>query len=161
LLGAFNFDALVRRLELDFSDLFQRGFTFDLIRGDLDFVSGVLHTRTPLVISGPSSQLTITGEISLAAETIAADMLVRIPLSENISLLAGLLGAWPIAVSTYLASKIFAEQLDDFTTVVYRLEGPWSNPRAGFEAPEDNGSAGEATAPAGAAVEATGENLTP
>lgn len=161
LLGAFNFDALVRRLELDFSDLFQRGFTFDLIRGDLDFVSGVVHTRTPLVISGPSSQLTITGEISLAAETIAADMLVRIPLSENISLLAGLLGAWPIAVSTYLASKIFAEQLDDFTTVIYRLEGPWSNPRAGFEAPEDNGSAGEATAPAGAAVEATGENLTP
>lgn len=138
LLGAFNFDALVRRLELDFSDLYQRGFTFDDIHGELDFVDGVVHTRSPLVIEGPSSQLTITGEIDLDAETIMADMLVRIPLGENISLLAGLLGAWPIAVSTYLASKIFADQVEDFTTIIYRLEGPWANPSAGFEAPEEN-----------------------
>ncbi|HHX82849.1 MAG TPA: TIGR02099 family protein, partial [Pseudomonadaceae bacterium] len=137
LLGAFNFDNLVRRLELDFSDLYQRGFTFDNIRGELDFINGVLHTRNPLVIDGPSSRLAITGEVDLARETISADMLVRIPLSENISLLAGLLGAWPIAVSTYIASKIFAEQVADFTTIIYRLEGPWSNPQAGFEAPED------------------------
>ena len=137
LLGAFNFDNLVRRLELDFSDLYQRGFTFDTIRGDLDFINGVVHTRSPLVIDGPSSRLAITGEVDLARETISADMLVRIPLSENISLLAGLLGAWPIAVSTYIASKIFAEQVADFTTIIYRLEGPWSNPQAGFEAPED------------------------
>ena len=137
LLGAFNFDALVRRLELDFSDLYQRGFSFDTIRGTLDFTDGVVHTRIPLIIDGPSSRLNINGEISLAEETIAADMQVRIPLSENISLLAGLLGAWPIALSTYIAGKIFADQVEDFTTIIYRLEGPWDNPQAGFEAPEE------------------------
>ena len=71
------------------------------------------------------------------AETIAADMQVRIPLGENLSMLAGLLGAWPIAVSTYLASKIFADQVEDFTTIIYRLEGTWENPQAGFEAPSE------------------------
>jgi uncharacterized protein YhdP len=137
LLGAFNFDSLVRRLELDFSDLYQRGFAFDTIRGQLGFTDGVVRFATPLIIDGPSSRISIEGEINLQRETIAADMLVRIPLGENISMLAGLLGAWPIAVSTYLASKIFASQVEDFTSIVYRLDGPWSNPQAGFEPPED------------------------
>ena len=142
LLGAFNFDSLVRRLELDFSDIYQRGFSFDTIRGELGFTDGVVAFTTPLVIDGPSSRISIEGEINLPLETIAADMQVRIPLGENISMLAGLLGAWPIALSTYIASKIFAEQVDDFTTIIYRLDGPWSDPQAGFEPPE------EATTPA-------------
>lgn len=137
LLGAFNFDSLVRRLELDFSDLYQRGFAFDTIRGQLGFTDGVVRFTTPLVIDGPSSRISIEGEINLPLETIAADMQVRIPLGENISMLAGLLGAWPIALSTYLASKIFADQVEDFTTIIYRLDGPWSNPQAGFEPPEE------------------------
>lgn len=137
LLGAFNFDSLVRRLELDFSDLYQRGFAFDTIHGQLGFTDGVVAFTTPLVIDGPSSRISIEGEINLPLETIAADMQVRIPLGENISMLAGLLGAWPIAVSTYIASKIFASQVEDFTTIIYRLDGPWSNPQAGFEPPAD------------------------
>jgi len=135
LVGALNFDSLVRRLQLDFSDLFQRGFAFDRISGDLNFDDGVVVPNGGLLIEGPSSRITINGEIDLSARTIAADMLVRIPLGQNISMLAGILGAWPIALSTYLASKIFQDQVADFATVIYRLEGPWDNPRAGFEAP--------------------------
>ena len=137
LLGAFNFDSLVRRLELDFSDIYQRGFSFDTIRGELGFTDGVVGFSTPLVIDGPSSRISIEGEINLPLETIAADMQVRIPLGENISMLAGLLGAWPIALSTYIASKIFAAQVEDFTTIIYRLDGPWSDPQAGFEPPAE------------------------
>jgi len=64
-------------------------------------------------------------------------MLVNIPFSQNVSVLAGILGAWPIAVSTYIASRIFRNQMDEFTTVVYRLEGPWDNPVSGFEPSEE------------------------
>jgi uncharacterized protein (TIGR02099 family) len=137
LLGALNFDALVRRLQLDFSDIFSRGYSFDSITGLLDFTEGVVNTTSPLQIDGPASDLAIEGEINLQNETISADMQVQIPLGQNLSMVAGLLGAWPIAVSTYLASKIFQEQVEDFTTVIYRLEGPWAAPTAGFEPPED------------------------
>jgi uncharacterized protein YhdP len=137
LLGALNFDALVRRLQLDFSDVFSRGYSFDSIAGLLDFTEGVVNTASPLRIDGPASDLAIEGEINLRDETISADMQVQIPLGQNLSMVAGLLGAWPIAVSTYLASKIFQEQVEDFTTVIYRLEGPWAAPTAGFEPPED------------------------
>lgn len=133
--SALNFDALVRRLQLDFSDLFQRGFSFDRISGNLNFDQGVVTTNGAVLIEGSSSRISINGEIDLAAETIAADMEVQIPLGQNISMLAGLLGAWPIALSTYLASKIFSEQVGNFATMIYRLEGPWETPTAGFEPP--------------------------
>lgn len=145
LVGALNFDSLARRLQLDFSDLFQRGFAYDRISGNLNFEKGVVTPNGGILIDGPSSRITINGEIDLAARTIAADMLVRIPLGQNISMLAGILGAWPIALSTYLASKIFQDQVEDFATVIYRLDGPWDNPTAGFEAPTPTGTATGAT----------------
>jgi uncharacterized protein (TIGR02099 family) len=135
--GALNFDALVRRLQLDFSDIFESGYNFDSIAGDLSLDHGLVTTTGPVVIDGPASRISINGEIDLAQETIAADMEVQIPLGQNLSMLAGLLGAWPIAVSTYLASIIFADKVADFATVIYRLDGPWENPNAGFEAPAD------------------------
>lgn len=134
-LGALNFDALVRRLQLDFSDIFQSGYTFDTIAANLALERGVVTTNGPAVIDGPASKISISGEIDLAQETIAADMEVQIPLGQNVSMIAGLLGAWPLAVSTYLASIIFADTVADFATVIYRLEGPWASPTAGFEAP--------------------------
>jgi uncharacterized protein (TIGR02099 family) len=133
LLGAFNFDALARRLQLDFSDVYSKGFAYDDIRGQLNFEQGKVVTNVPVVVNGTSSRLTIEGELNMLKETITADMQVRIPVGENISMLAGLLGAWPIAIGTYLASKVFSEKVGEFTTVLYRLDGSWSDPQGDFE----------------------------
>ena len=75
-------------------------------------------------------------------ETIDADVLVNLPLGQNVSMVAGILGAWPIAITTYVASVLFRDQLENFTTVLYRLEGPWDDPQAGFES--DNEAVEEA-----------------
>lgn len=133
LFGAFSFDSLVRRLQLDFSDLYERGLAYDEITGRLDFNDGIVRSSGAFVIAGPSSRITIDGEIDLVNETIDADMLVNVPFGQNVSVLAGILGAWPIAVGSYIASRLFRNQMDEFTTVVYRLEGPWDNPASGFE----------------------------
>lgn len=133
LLGAFNFDTLVRRLQLDFSDLYGQGLAYDTIEGILNFDDGRVVTEENLLIRGPSSTINVDGELNLVDETIAADVLVNLPLGQNVSMLAGILGAWPIALTTYVASRIFSDQLENFTTVLYRLEGPWDDPQAGFE----------------------------
>lgn len=136
LFGAFNFDTLVRRLRLDFSDLYQQGLAYDTIEGVLNFNDGTVVTQENLLIRGPSSTIHVDGQINLVNETIAADVLVNLPLGQNVSVVAGILGAWPIAITTYVASRIFRDQLENFTTVLYRLEGPWDDPQAGFA--EDN-----------------------
>ncbi|PCJ42577.1 MAG: TIGR02099 family protein [SAR86 cluster bacterium] len=142
LFGAFNFDALVRRLQLDFSDLYGQGLAYDSIEGVLNFNDGTVHTQENLLIRGPSSTINVDGELDLVNETIAADVLVNLPLGQNVSMVAGILGAWPIALTTYVASRIFRDQLESFTTVLYRLEGPWDDPQAGFE--DDNQAVEEA-----------------
>lgn len=142
LFGAFNFDALVRRMQLDFSDLYERGLAYDTISGKLDFSEGTVTTRENFLVRGPSSTINVNGSLDLVNETIAADVLVNLPLSQNVSVVAGILGAWPIAITTYVASIIFRDQLENFTTVLYRLEGPWDDPQAGFES--DNQAVEEA-----------------
>ena len=137
LFGAFSFDSLVRRLQLDFSDLYKKGLAYDRIGGSLGFDRGIVTTDGEFVVEAPSSRITIDGEIDLINETIDADLLVNVPLGQNLSVLAGILGAWPIAVSTFLASQLFEEQMDDFTTVLYRLEGPWDDPTSMFEPTEE------------------------
>ena len=137
LFGAFNLDSLVRRLQLDFSDLYEKGLAYDDINGRLQFNEGVVRTDGPFQIDGPSSRIRLNGELNMIRETIDADMEVNVPLGQNISVLAGILGAWPIALSTYIASKIFKDQVNDFTTILYRLEGPWENPTSGFEPSEE------------------------
>tara|TARA_R110000824_G_scaffold318073_2_gene505289 strand:+ start:30969 stop:35006 length:4038 start_codon:yes stop_codon:yes gene_type:complete len=142
LFGAFNFDALVRRMQLDFSDLYERGLAYDTISGVLDFSQGTVNTQDNFLIRGPSSTINVNGSLDLVNETIAADVLVNLPLGQNVSMVAGILGAWPIAITTYVASIIFRDQLQNFTTVLYRLEGPWDDPQAGFES--DNEAVEEA-----------------
>lgn len=142
LFGAFNFDALVRRLQLDFSDLYERGLAYDNISGMLNFNEGIVRTRNNFLIRGPSSTINVTGQLDLVQETIDADVLVNLPLGQNVSMVAGILGAWPIAITTYVASVLFRDQLENFTTVLYRLEGPWDDPQAGFES--DNEAVEEA-----------------
>ena len=142
LFGAFNFDTLVRRLQLDFSDLYERGLAFDSIGGVLDFNDGIVRTQNNFLIRGPSSTINVNGQLDLVEETIDADVLVNLPLGQNVSMVAGILGAWPIAITTYVASILFRDQLENFTTVLYRLEGPWDDPQAGFES--DNEAVEEA-----------------
>ena len=136
LFGAFNFDTVVRRMKLDFSDLYQQGLAYDTIDGVLNFSAGTVVTQENLLIRGPSSTINVDGELDLVDETIAADVLVNLPLGQNVTVVAGILGAWPIALTTYVASRIFRDQIENFTTVLYRLEGPWDDPQAGFE--DDN-----------------------
>ncbi len=136
--GVFNFDALVRRFKLDFSDIFSKGFAFDRIDGALNFNDGVVTTATPLIITSPSSNLNIQGEINLRDETIATDMQVQIPLAQNVSMAAALVAAWPLALGTYLGSKLFSKQFEDFTTIIYHQRGPWEQPTTGFEAPDES-----------------------
>ena len=136
--SALNFDALFRRLKLDFSDIFSKGFTFDRLDGALKFTDGVVATTSPLVIDGPTSNLSAQGEINLRDETIAADVKMQIPLAQNVSMLAALAAAWPLALGTYITNKISPKLLEGFTTVIYHLKGPWDQPNAGFEAPDEN-----------------------
>ncbi len=124
LVSIINLDAIMRRLRLS-DDLLRRGLAFDEITGRLNMESGLARIEDQLVISGPSSLYQITGEVDFRDESIAAEMYVTLPVSDNIPWIGLITGNLPLAFGAYLFDQIFGDQVDSLTSAVYTLEGPW------------------------------------
>lgn len=127
--GLLNFDSLSRRLRLDFSDLLGRGLSYDSIDGRLQATDGVLLTRGPLLLDGPSTRLELDGQLDMASEQIAARLQVTLPLSNNLPLAALLAGAAPVAGALFIVDRLVGDRLSKVASVDYRIDGPWHDPQ--------------------------------
>jgi uncharacterized protein (TIGR02099 family) len=128
-----NLDKLVRRLQLDFSDLAGEGLNFDRIRGDVKSKNGVMSTDKRIEVKGSSSEFRIAGSLDFARRTIDSEMVVILPLGSNLPwLAAALAGGLPAAASVYLASKVLKKQVDVLSSAVYSISGGWDNPEVKF-----------------------------
>lgn len=127
--GLLNFNSIGRRLRLDFSDLFGKGLSYDSIDGRLVGTDGVLLTRGPLVLDGPSSRLELDGQLDMAHDRIAAKLRVTLPLSNNLPLAALLAGAAPVAGALFIVDQLVGDRLSRVASVEYRVDGPWQDPQ--------------------------------
>jgi uncharacterized protein (TIGR02099 family) len=141
LLGILNVNYLARRLRLDFSDLYKAGLSYDRIGGTVQLDKGRVHLQEPLVVEGPSSQLTLRGDFDLLSETIDAELVVSLPLTNNLPWMVALTlpGGIPIAAGVYVAGRVFEKQLESLTSAVYRISGSLDNPEVKFKHLADPG----------------------
>jgi len=129
LLGILNFDTLTRRLRLDFSDLFKKGFSFDEAKGGFQFERGKMLFTQPLVVDGPSAKFKIEGQTDLLNEQFNHDVIVVLPVNDNISVATTLAGLPQVGIPLYLFNRAFGGVLDRFTSINYLVTGPWDNPK--------------------------------
>jgi uncharacterized protein (TIGR02099 family) len=132
IVGVFNFANLLRRLQLDFSDVFKGGVSFDAIDGHLALGDGVFSTRKPIEISSPSSHFRLSGRIDFNTDQTGMELVATLPIASNLPWVAALAGGLPAAAGVYLASKLFQEQVDHFSSAVYEIRGPWREPEVKF-----------------------------
>ncbi len=134
LLGILSLQAIRRRLEGDYQDLFGQGFTFDEITGKMRIKDGVIRTDD-LKITGPSARVTIAGEADMAHETQDLNVRVQPTLSSSVSLgAAALLLANPligaaIGAGTYLAQAILQDPIEQMFSQRFVVSGSWSDPQ--------------------------------
>ena len=128
LLGVLNFNTLTRRLRLDFSDLFKKGFSFDEAKGAFLFQRGSMQLTDALVIDGPSAKFKIEGKTDLLNEQFNHDVIVVLPINDNISVVTTLAGLPQVGIPMYLFNRAFNGVLDRFTSINYRVTGAWSKP---------------------------------
>ncbi len=126
--GLLSLQALPRRLTLDFSDLFKKGFSFDRIKGNFQLDHGDAYT-TDLYLDGPSARLDVSGRTGLVARdydqliTVTPDLTGGLPL-------AGALVGGPIAGGVVFAlDKLFRPAIDDITRYQYTVTGSWDDPQ--------------------------------
>lgn len=133
LIGLVNFDTWLRRLQLDFSDLFANGMAFDELDTRLAFEAGALRFAKPVKVELPAGKMRLEGSADLIAETIDAHLVATLPVGTNLPWIAALAGGLPAAAGVYLTSRIFDRQVDRISSLGYRVTGPWDEPRIKVE----------------------------
>ncbi|WP_156317005.1 YhdP family protein [Marinagarivorans algicola] len=131
LIALLNFDTLVRRLRLDFSDLSAEGLAYDKVAGQLNFRNDSVHLthEAPLKVDTTSADLQLFGDINLKAQTINSQLVATLPIAGNLAVAAALTAGLPAAVGVYVVGKLFKEQVNDFASVRYNVTGSWDDPK--------------------------------
>lgn len=124
-----NSDTLWRRLKLDFSDLYEAGVAFDAISGKASMINGLLTLDPEVQVVGPSGAFKLSGTSNMKAETLDMQMVVVLPLTQNLPLAALLMGAGaPIGGALFVLDKVLGDPLSKLTSATYSVSGSWDEP---------------------------------
>ncbi len=129
LLGVLSLQALPRRLLLDFRDVFAEGFSFDQAQGDVRIREGMASTDN-LQIRGINAVVRMQGSADLARETQDLRVLILPEVDAGTaSLLAGLAVNPVVGLTSFLAQLFLRQPLRQANTQLFRIDGPWRDPR--------------------------------
>ena len=125
--GLLSLRAIPRRLSLDFSDLFKKGFTFDSIRGNFSIDQGNAYTNN-LVVKSPAGLIVIAGRIGLTDEDYDQTLVYTPTLSGSFAV-AGAVAGGPLgAAIAVITEKLFRKQISRVTKYEYTVTGTWEKP---------------------------------
>lgn len=126
--GLLSLNALPRRLLLNFSDVFGKGFGYDHIEGNFTLQNGDAYTRD-LTISGPAAKIHMIGRIGLAQHDFDEALIVNASVGSTLPILGALAGGVGVGAVVWLLTEVFKKPLTAAGEVRYRLTGPWDNPK--------------------------------
>ncbi|WP_251978940.1 YhdP family phospholipid transporter [Salinicola avicenniae] len=133
LVGLFNLDNVLRRLQLDFSDVTSGGTAFNRVDGSATLYNGTLKSEGPIVVDGTSTRFTLAGSVDLNRQSLDQRLGITVPVSQNLPLVAVMAGAPQVGLGLFVFHKLFGRWLDSVTQIYYRIEGPWSSPTINLE----------------------------
>ena len=151
LLGVLSLQSLPRRLLLDFRDLFEEGFAFDNVVGDVKIGQGLASTNN-LRMRGVAAAVLMEGSADLERETQDLRVLVVPEINAGTASLAYAVINPAIGLGTFLAQYFLRKPLIAASTREFHVTGPWDDPKvdrversllgqAASEAPAEPGSA--------------------
>jgi uncharacterized protein (TIGR02099 family) len=128
LLGVLSLQALPRRLLLDFRDVFQEGFAFDSVTGNVDMRQGVAFTNN-LRMRGVQAVVLMEGQASLQNETQDLRVVVVPEINAGTASLAYAVINPALGLGTFLAQVFLRKPLAEANTREFRVTGPWADPK--------------------------------
>ena len=128
LLGVLSLQSLPRRLTLDFRDVFQQGFAFDNLAGDITLEQGIAKSNN-LRIRGVQAAVLIEGQTDLKRETQDLHMVVVPEINAGTASLAYAAINPAIGLGTFLAQLFLRKPLMQAGTREFNVRGTWSDPQ--------------------------------
>ena len=128
LLGVLTLQSLPRRLLLDFRDLYQEGFAFDNIGGELRLSDGVAHINN-LRMRGVQATVLMEGQADLERETQDLRVFVVPEINAGTASLAYAAINPAIGLGTFLAQWLLRRPLIAASTREFHVTGSWDDPK--------------------------------
>jgi uncharacterized protein (TIGR02099 family) len=149
LLGVLNLQSLPRRLTLDFRDVFQEGFAFDNVTGDVTIAQGVAKTNN-LRMRGVQAAVLMEGSADIARETQDLRVVVVPEINAGTAALAYAVINPAVGLGAFLAQTILRKPLMEASTREFHVSGSWADPKV-EQAPRKLSEDASAAAPGASA----------
>ncbi|MFD2167787.1 YhdP family protein [Thalassotalea euphylliae] len=114
ILSVLSLQSLVRKLTLDFRDIFSDGLFYSSITGDATLQNGVLYTDN-VSLKGPAGTVTVKGNTDLTTEALDYSMSLKPNLTSNLPVLAWIATLNPVtflagvAIDEVITSRVVSE----------------------------------------------------
>ncbi|RZU00639.1 YhdP family protein [Rivibacter subsaxonicus] len=128
LLGVLSLQSLPRRLMLDFRDVFNEGFAFDGIGGDISIERGVASTRN-LRTRGVQALVLAEGSADLERETQDLRVWVLPEINAGAASLAYAAINPVVGLGAFVATWFLRDPLIAANTREFHVTGPWGDPK--------------------------------
>jgi uncharacterized protein (TIGR02099 family) len=128
LLSLMSLQQLPRRIGLDFSDVFSKGFKFERIDAEARVENGVMGLKD-FRMSGSAADVEMRGEVDLAQET----QKLRVRIIPGVGDTAGTALAFvnpAVGVAAVIAQRVLRNPLGQMFAYQYSVTGSWSDPKA-------------------------------
>lgn len=127
LLSILSLQTIPRRLRLDFNDLAQKGYTFDIFKGNYQIQKGVMRTDDSY-IEGPVAFGRMSGKLDLVNHLYDLDLRIFPYITASLPVVATLVGSPVAGIATWAVSNIANKRMQKVTGYTYKISGPWLNP---------------------------------
>ena len=127
LLSILSLQTIPRRLRLDFNDLAQKGYTFDIFKGNFKIQKGVMHTDDSY-IEGPVAFGKMSGNLDLVNQLYDLDLRIFPYITASLPVVATLVGSPVAGIATWAVTSIANKGMQKVTGYTYKISGPWLSP---------------------------------
>jgi uncharacterized protein (TIGR02099 family) len=127
LLRLVSFDALLRKLRLDFSDTFGQGFYFDSIKSTAWIKDGTLHTDD-LLVDGLAADIAITGKVNFVNQQLDLEAVIAPEISATVGVATAFVINPVVGVAVFAASKVLAPLWNKISLIRYQISGTIAEP---------------------------------
>lgn len=126
--GLFDVYTLPRRIALDFSDVFDKGFGFSALVGVFFIKEGRANTEH-LILQAPVARISISGQTHLIEKYYDQTVTIFPQLTNPLPIAGLLAGGLSGGIAALLVQLLLQPELEQVINFQYHITGPWKKPK--------------------------------
>ena len=134
ILSLVNFSTIAKRMNLDFSDVFGAGVSFEEVVAEVSVDDGLARFTKAGEIVGTGSSFQVAGTVDLDSGALDNEMVVTLPLHSSLPWYAAFLAlSNPAgAAAVVVGRQVFKDQIRRLTSGKYTIRGTFDEPEVEF-----------------------------